>query len=118
MILREKLLNNTYRYGGYREFVIADSKRRVIKAALFRDRVVYHAFGNVIEPIFKRSFIFDSYACRKGKVVHRVVKRLENFIKSLRVNESKIISIRLLDNRPIGEKTESDSGPDFVNQCG
>jgi len=84
LILRRELLNKTYKHGGYREFIISDSKKRIIKAAPFRDRVLHHAVYNVIEPIFDKSFIYDSYACRKEKGTHAAVKRLENFIKSLK----------------------------------
>jgi hypothetical protein len=78
------LQNRVYRHGGYREFVVIDSKKRTIKAAPFRDRVVHHALCNIIEPILDRSFIFDSYACRVGKGTHRAVLRLERFIRALR----------------------------------
>jgi len=84
LALRWELAHKTYQHGGYREFVVTDSKKRVIKAAPFRDRVVHHALCNVIEPILDRGFIYDSYACRKGKGTHAAVKRLENFIRALR----------------------------------
>jgi len=45
-------MNQTYQHGGYREFIVCDSKKRRIKAAPFRDRVVHHALCNIIEPIF------------------------------------------------------------------
>ncbi len=76
-------MRRTYRHGPYREFIVTDSKKRVIKAAPFRDRVVHHAVVNIIEPIFEKAFIFDSYACRRGKGTHRAIKRLEHFIRSL-----------------------------------
>jgi retron-type reverse transcriptase len=82
--LRRDLVNKTYRHGGYREFVINDSKKRLIKAAPFRDRVVHHAVCNVIEPILERGFIYDSYACRNGKGTHVAVLRLEHFVRLLR----------------------------------
>ena len=65
-LLRE-LENKTYRPGPYTSFYIHDPKHRLISAAPFRDRVVHHALCNVIEPIFERSFIFDSYANRVGR---------------------------------------------------
>ncbi|MDP1629328.1 MAG: reverse transcriptase, partial [bacterium] len=49
----------------------------------FRDRVVHHALCNVIEPIFDRGFVFDSYACRKNKGTHKAVLRLKNFMRIL-----------------------------------
>ena len=81
--LEEELLNQTYQHGGYREFVVSDSKKRLIRAAPFRDRVVHHALCNIIESIFDKGFIYDSYACRKGKGTHKAVKRLEEFIRVL-----------------------------------
>jgi RNA-directed DNA polymerase len=77
------LAQKIYRHGAYRTFIVADSKKRTIKAAPFRDRVVHHAVCNIIEPIFDPSFIHDSYACRKGKGSHAAVKRLEHFIHAL-----------------------------------
>jgi retron-type reverse transcriptase len=84
LALRSELTCKTYRHGGYREFVVTDSKKRVIKAAPFRDRVVHHAVCNIIEPIFECGFIYDSYACRKGKGTHAAILRLEHFIRSLK----------------------------------
>jgi hypothetical protein len=84
--LQQELLEQNYHHNTYREFVITDSKKRQIQAPSFRDRVVHHALCNVIEPIFDKSFIYDSYACRKGKGTHRAIKRLTEFIKSAGVN--------------------------------
>ena len=81
--LRWELMTKRYVHGSYRTFAVTDSKRRVIKAAPFRDRVVHHAVCNVIEPILDRTFICDSYACRKGKGTHAAVKRLICYIHTL-----------------------------------
>jgi len=80
--LQNDLINQTYHHGGYREFIVNDSKKRRIQAASFRDRVVHHALCNIIEPIFDQTFIFDSYACRKDKGTHKAVKRLKTFLRS------------------------------------
>ena len=73
----------TYRPGPYRTFTIYEGKTRQISAAPFRDRVVHHALTGVLEPIFERSFIFDSYACRKGKGTHAAVDRCQQFARRL-----------------------------------
>lgn len=73
--LQEELLSGTYRPGAYHHFVVQDSKPRLISAAPYRDRVVHHAVMNVIEPIFDRSFIHQSYACRRGRGTHAALKR-------------------------------------------
>ncbi|MEQ1744059.1 MAG: reverse transcriptase/maturase family protein [Saprospiraceae bacterium] len=80
--LREELSSGAYRPGAYRYFQIQDPKSRVISVAPFRDRVVHHAVVDVLEPIFERAFIFDSYACRKGKGTHLAVRRAQIFLKN------------------------------------
>ena len=77
--LQEELMTQTYQPGKYHEFTIYEPKKRLISAAPYRDRVVHHALCNVIEPIFERTFIFDSYACRVGKGTHRAVDRFTQF---------------------------------------
>ncbi len=86
--LQEGLLNQTYKHGGYREFIVCDSKKREIKAAPFSDRVIHHAVCNIIEPIFDKGFIYDSYACRNEKGTHRAIKKLESILKSMRDKNS------------------------------
>ena len=77
--LQAELQTQTYRPGEYREFYIYEPKLRKISAAPYRDRVVHHALCNVVEPIFERTFIFDSYACRKDKGTHKAVDRFTEF---------------------------------------
>lgn len=77
--LERQLRNGSYRPGHYKTLEIFDPKHRIVSAAPFRDRVVHHALCAVCEPTFGRSFIFDSYANRKGKGTHRAVARYERF---------------------------------------
>jgi RNA-directed DNA polymerase len=82
--LQAELCDKTYRPGAYHSFYIHDLKRRLISAAPFPDRVVHHALCNIIEPIFERSFIFDSYANRVGKGNHRALDRAQRFARRYR----------------------------------
>ena len=77
--LERELGSGRYRPGRYTVIEIRDPKRRMVSAAPFRDRVVHHAFCRVVEPIFERGFIHDSYANRRGKGTHRAVARYERF---------------------------------------
>ncbi|MBE7474123.1 MAG: RNA-dependent DNA polymerase [Anaerolineae bacterium] len=79
--LQRELLNKSYQPGQYASFYIHEPKRRLISAAPFRDRVVHHALCNLIEPIFERSFIEDSYANRVGKGTHRALDRCQTFAR-------------------------------------
>jgi RNA-directed DNA polymerase len=82
--LQRELAAKVYRPGSYRSFYIHDPKRRLISAAPFRDRVVHHALCNVIEPLFERRFIHDSYANRVGKGTHRALDRCQQFARRFR----------------------------------
>ena len=77
--LERELLSGAWRPGRYVEIAIRDPKPRLVSAAPFRDRVVHHALCAVIEPLFERGFVFDSYANRLGKGTHRAVARYERF---------------------------------------
>lgn len=79
--LQEELRNNTYEMRAYRSFIIHEPKMRKICAADFRDRIIHHAICNILEPIFEKSFIYDTYACRKAKGSHAAVKRAQYFMR-------------------------------------
>ena len=82
--LQYELVQGSYKPGAYNNFYIHEPKRRLISAAPFKDRVVHHALCNVIEPRFERSFIFDSYANRKGKGTHRARSRTQQYSREYR----------------------------------
>lgn len=82
--LQNELIWKTYRVGRYREFIINDPKERLIQYLPLRDRIVQQALHQVVEPIFDKGFIDDSYACRKGKGTHRAMKRLQHYLNAAR----------------------------------
>ncbi|OGE24231.1 hypothetical protein A2688_02680 [Candidatus Daviesbacteria bacterium RIFCSPHIGHO2_01_FULL_38_8] len=79
--LKQQLIDGTYRPGPYRKFVVNDPKLRQISAPVFLDRILHHAICQIIEPIFEAIFIYDSWACRKGKGIHHAAKRLQQFLR-------------------------------------
>ncbi len=79
--LQRELEDQTYHPSKYKTFYIHDPKKRMISAASFRDRVVHHALCNVTEPLFERTFIYDSYANRKGKGMHKAIERYQFYAR-------------------------------------
>jgi hypothetical protein len=79
--LREELESSKYIPRPYRYFRICDPKPRTISCADFRDRVVHHAVCDVIGPLIEWRFIFDSWACRKGKGTHRATARAQQLAR-------------------------------------
>lgn len=87
--IKKELESLGYEPSQPKKFILKEPKKRVIFVVDFKDRVVHHALCNVIEPIFERSFIFDSYACRRGKGAHRAVARLDEFKRKVSRNNSR-----------------------------
>lgn len=82
--MRRALLAGPYPWGEYRQFWIRDPKPRLIRAAPFADRVLHHAIVDAVDPVLRRSFIDDSYACLPGRGVHRAVGRSLQFVRERR----------------------------------
>ena len=71
-IICKKIKSGKYEFGKFKEFYVYDPKKRRILAAPFEDRVVHTWYvKEFIEKIFVPSFIPTSYACIKGKGMHR-----------------------------------------------
>jgi len=69
--LYTELHAGTYKPRSYFKFVVHKPKTRIIFAPAFRDCVVQHAIYRVISPIFERTFIDQSFACRVGFGTHK-----------------------------------------------
>ncbi|MBM3464621.1 MAG: RNA-dependent DNA polymerase [Armatimonadetes bacterium] len=82
LALQRELQDGAWRPGRFREFLVREPKPRLISAAPFRDRVVHHALVSVLEPIYEKSFIFHSYACRKDKGTHAALRQYRKWIRS------------------------------------
>ncbi len=82
--LKRELSDGIYEPDDYRYFTIKEPKERVISVAAFRDRVVHHALINVLEPVYEKRFIYDSYATRKEKGTHKAISRAQTFLRKTR----------------------------------
>lgn len=80
--IREALVNKTFKTSRYTTKIIYEPKKRTIYILPFApDRIVQHALVNIIEPIFEKTFIDDSFACRKGKGQHSGSTRTKEFVR-------------------------------------
>lgn len=88
MQLRSELLLQSYRPEPLKTFILRDPKTRRISKSAFRDRVIHHAVCNVIEPLFEKSFIHDSYANRFGKGTLKAIERFDEFKRRVSRNNT------------------------------
>ena len=79
--LHKELHAGTYKPQPYRHFMVMEPKPRQISAPAFRDVVVQHAIYGLLNPIFDRLFIHDSYGCRVAKGTHMASDRAQQYLR-------------------------------------
>jgi retron-type reverse transcriptase len=79
--LRQEVADGEYVRAPFRTFFIYDPKLRLISGLPFRDRVVQHALNNVIEPIYDKTFLPYTFACRPGKGTHAGVSHIQSVLR-------------------------------------
>lgn len=77
-----QLKNHKYKTSKYTIFhLYSGGKLREIYKLPMRDRIVQHALMNYLEPIFRKSFITDTYSSIKGRGIHMGMKRVRKALK-------------------------------------
>ena len=79
--LREELLDGGYQIGRYRQFIVHEPKPRLISALDFKDRLTQHAVCNIIGPIFERTLLHNTFACRPGMGTHAGVRYVQSELR-------------------------------------
>lgn len=80
--IQQSLVSKTFQTSSYKTKIIHEPKKRIIYRLPFNpDRIVQHALMNVIESIWDKLFIYDSYACRTGKGIHAGSRRTMEFAR-------------------------------------
>ena len=76
-LLRQSLLDGTYKISGYQRFKVHEPKEREIVATRLKDRQFQRSLcDNVLYPQITRSFIRDNCACQREKGVDDALDRL------------------------------------------
>jgi RNA-directed DNA polymerase len=88
MELRSELLSHEYQPRPLKTFILRDPKTRKISKSAFRDRVIHHAICNLIESVFDKRFIHDSFANRLGKGTLNAIKRFDEFKRKVSKNNT------------------------------
>ncbi len=84
--IHSELKTQTYSPKPLKNFILRDPKTRKISKSAFKDRVVHHALCRMIEPIFDKSFIYDSCANRKKKGSLLAIQRFDKFQRKISRN--------------------------------
>ena len=84
LLLQRDLIEKRFKTSKYKVFTVLTPKERVIyQLPYYPDRIVHHALMNVLEPLWKSLFIEDTYACIKGRGIHRAMCRVKESLKDV-----------------------------------
>lgn len=81
--IHELLVNKTFNTAEYTMFTKNDKGkiREIYKLPYYPDRIVQHAIMQVIEPIWKKTLIADTYQSIKGRGVHKVLPKIKKAVQ-------------------------------------
>ena len=81
--IRQMLITKTYKVSPYTPKLINDGrKEREVKVLpYYPDRIVQWAMMQILLPIFKRHFIYDSYSSVVGKGIHQAIPKIERYVR-------------------------------------
>jgi len=96
--LQNHLIYQSYRVGNYKRVIIRIPKKRIIMVLPFNDRVLQWAIYRVVNPLFTRSYISDSYGCIVNRGDLKCVRRIQYWLKLLE-HEKKPAYILSMDIR-------------------
>ncbi len=77
--LHKSLVGGAYKHGSYEVFTkkCGVKERLIYKASFYPDRVVHHCIVNVLQPIWQRQIIRDTYGSIPGRGVHDAARRIK-----------------------------------------
>lgn len=83
MKIHSILKNKTFRNSEYEVFtrVCNGKEREIFKLPYFPDRIVHHCIMNILEPIWMKTLITDTYSSLKNRGIHKGFKRVKKALK-------------------------------------
>lgn len=82
--IQRMLKDQSYQVGDYdiiTRTVDSGKVRTIFRLGYFPHRIIHHAIVQVMEPIWVRSMIADTYCCIKGRGIHKAAKKLARILR-------------------------------------
>lgn len=94
--IKEMLENGEFTTSDYvvYEKMCGRKKRTIYRLPYFPDRIVHHAIMQVLEPIWRNTFIRDTFQSIKGRGVHDARKRISKALKNTELTHALQIDIK------------------------
>lgn len=77
--LRQLLVTKTFNNSEYTILIRKEGKkeREIWKLPYYPDRIIHHAIVNILEPIWMKTYIRDTYSSLPGRGIHDGVRRIK-----------------------------------------
>ena len=86
--LHENLKNHMFMTSPYSTFKVYEPKERIIyRLPYYPDRIVHHAILNILEPIWRKTFTYNTYSCVPGKGIEGCAKRVKKIIRKYKYSK-------------------------------
>ena len=79
--IQQELINKKFTTSEYRHFKVNDGKERDVSSLPYRDRIIQWAILNILEPIFYKHLMQDTYSCIRGRGIHKLSYNLRDAMK-------------------------------------
>ena len=86
--IKEMLDNKTFKNSPYTMMKKNDKGkiREIHKLPYYPDRIIHHAIMQVLEPIWKKTLIPNTYQSIKGRGIHKTKRDMQRDIKSINLS--------------------------------
>ena len=85
--IQAMLRGKTFVNGQYEIFkkIEKGKEREIYKLPYFPDRIVHHAIMQVLEPIWKKTLIADTYQSIKGRGIHKAKNKIQPLLRKYKI---------------------------------
>ena len=85
--IQAMLRDKTFVNGKYEVFKKTEKgkEREIYKLPYFPDRIIHHAIMQVLEPIWKKTLIADTYQSIKGRGIHKAKNKIQPLLRKYKV---------------------------------
>ena len=92
------LVNKTFKNSKYETFIKNDKgkRREIYKLPYYPDRIIHHAIVQVVEPIWKKTLIADTYQSIKGRGLHKAIRKIQ---RNVRMSDKKLYYLKMDINK-------------------
>jgi hypothetical protein len=92
------LISKSFKNSPYEIFIKNDKgkRREIYKLPYYPDRIIHHAIVQVVELIWKKTLITDTYQSIKGRGLHRAIRKIQ---RNVRMSDEKLHYLKMDINK-------------------